>query len=53
MQIKNTLLLANDIDFYRYYWRSLHQTIINSNQNTILHHLHTPFSLRETATIKY
>ena len=48
MQIKNTLLLANNIDFYRYYWRLLHQTIINNNQNTILHHLHDPFSLRET-----
>ena len=48
MQIKNTLLLANDIDFHRYYWRLLHQTIINNNQNTILHHLHDPFSLRET-----
>lgn len=48
MQIKNTLVLANNVDFYRYYWRLLHQTIINSNQNTILHHLHTPFSLCET-----
>lgn len=48
MQIKNTLVLANDIDVYRYYWRLLHQTIINNNQNTILHHLHTPFSLCET-----
>lgn len=48
MQIKNTLVLANNVDFYRYYWRLLHQTIINNNQNTILHHLHTPFSLCET-----
>lgn len=48
MQIKNTLLLANDIDFYRYYWRLLHQSIINNKQNTILHHLHDPFSLCET-----
>lgn len=48
MQIKNTLLLANDIDFYRYYWRLLHQSIINNKQNTILHHLPKPFSLRET-----
>ena len=48
MQIKNTLLLANDIDFHRYYWRLLHQSIINNKQNTILHHLHDPFSLRET-----
>lgn len=50
MQIKNTLVLANNVDFYRYYWRLLHQTIINNNQNTILHHLHTPFSLCETVT---
>lgn len=48
MQIKNTLLLANDIDFYRYYWRLLHQSIINNKQNTILNHLPTPFSLCET-----
>lgn len=48
MQLKNTLLLANNVDFYRYYWRLLHQTIINNKQNTILHHLHTPFSLCET-----
>lgn len=48
MQIKNTLVLANNVDFYRYYWRLLHQTIINNKQNTILHHLHTPFSLCET-----
>ena len=48
MQLKNTLLLANDIDFYRYYWRLLHQSIITNKQNTILHHLHDPFSLRET-----
>lgn len=45
MQIKNTLVLANDVDFYRYYWRLLHQTIINNKQNTILHHVHNPFSL--------
>ena len=48
MQIKNTLLLANDIDFYRYYWRLLHQSIIANKQNTILHHLHGQFSVRET-----
>lgn len=48
MQIKNTLLLANDIDFYRYYWRLLHQSIINNKQNTILNHLPKPFSLCET-----
>jgi len=48
MQIKNTLLLANNVDFYRYYWRLLQQSIINNNQNTILHHLHDPFSLCET-----
>lgn len=48
MQIKNTLFLANDIDFYRYYWRLLHPSIINNKQNTILHHLHDPFSLCDT-----